>query len=74
MKTEYHKWWSPSLGQDMELKVYGFYGKPMLVFPAQASRFDIWGGEVNHDWPWWLKMLPYFLEKLELTGYSPHLK
>lgn len=39
MKIEYHKWWSPSLGQDMELKVYGFYGKPMLVFPAQGSRF-----------------------------------
>ena len=39
MKIQYHKWWSPSLGQDMELKVYGFYGKPMLVFPAQASRF-----------------------------------
>ena len=39
MKIEYHKWWSPSLRQDMELKVYGFYGKPMLVFPAQASRF-----------------------------------
>ncbi len=39
MKTEYHKWWSPSLGQDMELKVYGYYGKPMLVFPAQGGRF-----------------------------------
>jgi esterase/lipase superfamily enzyme len=39
MNIEYHKWWSPSLGQDMELKVYGFFGKPMLVFPAQGGRF-----------------------------------
>lgn len=39
MNIEYHKWWSPNLGQEMELKVYGFYGKPMLVFPAQAGRF-----------------------------------
>lgn len=39
MKIDYHKWWSPSLGPDMEVKVYGFYGKPMLVFPAQGSRF-----------------------------------
>ena len=31
---------------------------------------DIWGGDVNHDWPWWLKMLPYFLEKLELPKYE----
>ena len=39
MNIEYHKWWSPSLGQDMELKVYGYYGKPVLVFPAMAGRF-----------------------------------
>jgi esterase/lipase superfamily enzyme len=39
MKIEYHCWFSPRLGQDMELKVYGFYGKPVLVFPAQAGRF-----------------------------------
>jgi esterase/lipase superfamily enzyme len=31
---------------------------------------DIWGGDVNHDWPWWLKMLPYFLEKLDLPKYE----
>jgi esterase/lipase superfamily enzyme len=22
---------------------------------------DVWGPDVNHDWPWWRKMLPYFL-------------
>jgi esterase/lipase superfamily enzyme len=27
-------------------------------------QLDIWGHDVNHDWPWWRKMLPYFLEKL----------
>ncbi len=39
MKIGYHKWYSPSLGHDMELKTYGWYGKPMLVFPAQGGRF-----------------------------------
>jgi len=39
MQIEYYKWWSPNLGQDMELKVYGHYGKPVLVFPAQGGRF-----------------------------------
>jgi esterase/lipase superfamily enzyme len=39
MKIEYFKWWSPQLGRDMELKVYGYYGKPVLVFPAMAGRF-----------------------------------
>lgn len=39
MNIEYHKWWSPSLGHDMELKVYGHAGKPIVVFPTQAGRF-----------------------------------
>lgn len=26
---------------------------------------DFWGFDVNHDWIWWRKQLPYFLEKLE---------
>jgi esterase/lipase superfamily enzyme len=25
---------------------------------------DFWGPDVNHDWPWWRKQFPYFLEKL----------
>jgi esterase/lipase superfamily enzyme len=32
---------------------------------------DFWGHDVNHDWPWWHKMLPYFLDKLDLPAYSP---
>jgi esterase/lipase superfamily enzyme len=28
---------------------------------------DLWGGDVNHDWPWWHKQLPYFLGKLLKT-------
>ena len=22
---------------------------------------DIWGEDVNHDWPWWLIQFPYFV-------------
>lgn len=25
---------------------------------------DIWGTDVSHDWPWWRKQWPYFLEKI----------
>lgn len=28
---------------------------------------DLWGGDVNHDWPWWLVQFPYFVNKL--LGY-----
>jgi len=31
---------------------------------------DFWGYEVNHDWPWWRKMLPYFLDTLDLPVYQ----
>jgi esterase/lipase superfamily enzyme len=39
MNVEYHRWWSRSLGHDMELKVYGHAGKPVVVFPCQGGRF-----------------------------------
>ena len=29
---------------------------------------DIWGWDVNHDWPWWRKQLPYFLDYLTKQG------
>jgi esterase/lipase superfamily enzyme len=39
MNVEYHKWWSGCLGQEMELKVYGHFGKPVIAFPAFGGRF-----------------------------------
>lgn len=39
MHTEHHRWFSPALGHDMELNVYGHYGQPIVVFPAQDGRY-----------------------------------
>ncbi len=39
MNIEHHEWLSPALGHDMDLKVYGFFGRPVLAFPAQGSTF-----------------------------------
>lgn len=25
---------------------------------------DVWGHDVDHDWPWWLRMLPYSIERM----------
>lgn len=44
MHTEYHKEYSRHLGRDMEFKVYGHGGKPVLVFPCQNGRFFDWEG------------------------------
>jgi esterase/lipase superfamily enzyme len=42
MNIEYHKWWSDHLYQEMELKVYGHAGRPVLAFPCQGGRFFEW--------------------------------
>lgn len=39
MQVEHHKWYSHHLHQDMELKVYGHYGKPVLTFPCAGGSF-----------------------------------
>jgi esterase/lipase superfamily enzyme len=41
---EHHRWWSPALGHDMEIKVYGHWGQPVLVFPSQNGRFSDFEG------------------------------
>lgn len=27
-------------------------------------HLDLWGHDVDHDWPWWRKMLPFYLDKI----------
>ncbi|MGL5346898.1 MAG: esterase family protein [Peptostreptococcaceae bacterium] len=39
MRIDYFKEYSYCLNRDMEYKVYGHSGKPILVFPAQNGRF-----------------------------------
>lgn len=39
METQYFKEYSPALGRDMECKVYGHAGRPMLFIPCQDGRF-----------------------------------
>ena len=36
----------------------------ILNWKGIPHHLDIWGPDVNHDWPWWRKMLPYWLGRL----------
>jgi esterase/lipase superfamily enzyme len=36
----------------------------LFIEKAIPGFFDYWGHDVNHDWPWWQKMLPYLLGRL----------
>ena len=38
----YYKEWSRMLGRDMEFKVYGHAGTPVLALPARGGRFYDW--------------------------------
>jgi esterase/lipase superfamily enzyme len=42
MKREYHRWYSPSLGRDMELLIFGHAGARALIFPTSMGRFYEW--------------------------------
>ena len=39
MQRDYHKWFSPSLGREMEMLIFGHGGLPALVFPTSCGRF-----------------------------------
>lgn len=39
MRRDYHRWYSPSLGREMELLVFGHGGAPVIVFPTSHGRF-----------------------------------
>lgn len=44
MHHETHIWLSPALGQNMEIRLYGHFGQPILVFPQQEGRVWDWEG------------------------------
>jgi esterase/lipase superfamily enzyme len=46
MNRAYHKWFSPALGREMELLVFGHGGRAVLFFPTRMARFydyENWG-------------------------------
>jgi esterase/lipase superfamily enzyme len=42
MHREHHRWFSPSLGRDMELLVFGHAGARLLALPTSLGRFYEW--------------------------------
>ncbi|HEY0408192.1 MAG TPA: alpha/beta hydrolase-fold protein [Pyrinomonadaceae bacterium] len=36
----------------------------ILTDKGIPHTLDLWGHDVDHDWPWWRKMLPYYLDRL----------
>jgi esterase/lipase superfamily enzyme len=62
MHREYHRWFSPSLGREMELLQFGHGGARVLVFPTSMGRFHEWedrgmvGALAEHVERGWLQL------------------
>lgn len=55
METQYRRIYSPALGRDMELKLYGHGGRPVLYVPCQDGRFyDFENFKMTDAWAPWL--------------------
>lgn len=50
MRRVFQRWYSPSLGRDMELLAFGHAGARVLIFPTSVGRFHDWEdrGMVGH--------------------------
>ncbi len=55
MEIQYAKHWSAALGRDMEYKIYGYSGKPVVFVPCQGGRF--YDFENFHMIDYWAKFI-----------------
>ena len=56
MEIRYEKHWSGWLNRDMEFKIYGSCGKPVIFIPCQAGRFwDFESFKMVDYWAPWIE-------------------
>ncbi|MGN0778681.1 MAG: esterase family protein [Aristaeellaceae bacterium] len=74
MQTYYTKWYSPSVGREMEIKVYGHAGRPVLFIPCQDGRFyDFENYKMTDVWAPWIEngeCMVFAIDTLDKETYS----
>ncbi len=74
MQTYYTKWYSPNLGRDMEIKVYGHGGRPVLFIPCQDGRFyDFENYRMTDAWAPWIESgqcMVFAIDTMDKETYS----
>ena len=74
MQTYYTKWYSPSLGREMEIKVWGHAGRPVLVIPCQDGRFyEFENYRMTDTWAPWIdsgRCMVFAIDTLDKETYS----
>ena len=74
METQYYKFYSNSLGKDMEMKVYGHAGRPVLFIPCQDGRyFDFENFKMTDTWAPWIEsgqVMVFSIDTIDLETWS----
>ena len=74
VQTYYTKWYSPSLGRDMEIKVWGHGGRPVLFIPCQDGRFfDFENYKMTDVWAPWIESgqcMVFGIDTMDKETYS----
>ena len=74
METQYFKQYSPALGRDMEMKVYGHAGRPVLYIPCQNGRFfDFENFKMTDTWQPWIdsgRAMVFSVDTLDAETWS----
>ena len=74
METRYFKQFSPALGREMECKVYGHSGRPVLFIPCQDGRFfDFENFHMTETWSPWIEsgqVMVFSIDTLDAETWS----
>ena len=74
METNYYKHYSPALNKDMECKVYGHAGRPVLFIPCQDGRFyDFENFDMTDAWSPWIdsgEVMIFSIDTIDLETWS----
>jgi len=74
LEMQYFRNYSPSLGRDMEMKVYGHAGRPLLFIPCQDGRFfDFEGMGLADDFSPWInagQLMVFAIDTIDKETWS----
>lgn len=74
MEMQYFRQYSPALGRDMECKVYGSGGRPVLYIPCQNGRFfDFEDFRMADTWSPWIngnKAMVFSVDTIDSETWS----
>lgn len=74
METQYFIDYSPNIGRDMEVKVYGHAGRAVLFIPCQDGRFfDFENFKMTDAWARWIdsgQVMVFSIDTLDKETYS----